>query len=288
MSRDVTDALVDTQWLEDHLDAPDIRVVDCSWFLPSDPRNALKEFKNCHIPGAVYFDIDAIADRTSSLPHMVPDPVAFSSAVRKLGLGDGLRIIAYDRAGGACAAARVWWMFRLFGHAEVSVLDGGLGAWMAEGRPVDDLPRTPGRRHFTARMQSPLLRSRKQIRANVDSEKELVVDVRAANRFAGAADEPREGVRKGRIPGSVNLPFTDLQVGDHGHMADPDVLRAKFAEAGLTPDKAIVSSCGSGVTACYIALAAHRLGYPDIAVYDGSWTEWGGDHTLPIAVGAPG
>jgi thiosulfate/3-mercaptopyruvate sulfurtransferase len=280
------ESLVSTEWLAEHLNAPDVRVVDGTSFLPGTGRNAKAEYRDCHIPGAVFFDIDDIADENNELPHMIPSPEKFSSRVRKLGLGDGNRIVVYDANGGGNAACRVWWMFRLYGHEDVSVLDGGLPKWLAEGRPTDDLPPVPRERHFTPRMNNFLVRSVEQLIDNCNSARELVVDARSAERFAGTADEPRAGLRKGHIPGSVSLPFNKLMNKDANFtMRSADEIAEIFDQAGIDFKKPVVASCGSGVTACVIAFAAHLIGHSDMAVYDGSWTEWGSRHDTPIETG---
>ncbi len=277
------DALVSTEWLAEHMKAPDIRIVDATSFLPGTGRNAKAEYRACHIPGAIYFDIDDVADDRDDLPHMVPAPEKFASRVRRLGLGDGNRIVVYDANGGAMAACRVWWMFRLFGHEDVAVLDGGLPKWLAENRPTDDMPPVPPERHFTARTNNFLLRSVEQMIDNVEAAREQVIDARAADRFAGTADEPRAGLRKGHIPGSVNLPFGKLMDKNNNFtMRSADEIKKVFEDAGVDLSKPIAASCGSGVTACVIALAGYLVGKDDIAVYDGSWTEWGSRHDTPI------
>jgi thiosulfate/3-mercaptopyruvate sulfurtransferase len=273
-------ALVSTSWLAEHLNAPDVRVVDATYTLPTMNRNPRAEYKEAHIPGAVFFDIDDVADETSDLPHMVPDAAKFSSRVRKLGLGDGVRIVCYDN-NRFSASARAWWMFRMFGHDDVVVLDGGLGKWRADGHPVDDHPVTPTERHFTARQNNLLYRDLDQIRAHVVNPTEQLVDARSAGRFRGEEVEPRPGMRAGHIPHSLNLPHGDLIAPD-GTFLPTEVLQQRFAEAGVDPRKPIATTCGSGVTACTLALALYQLGVPDVAVYDGSWTEWGGRADTPI------
>jgi thiosulfate/3-mercaptopyruvate sulfurtransferase len=273
-------ALVTTAWLAEHLNAPDIRVVDATYTLPTLKRNPRAEYDDAHIPGAVFFDIDDIADEASDLPHMVPDATRFSSRVKKLGLGDGVRIVCYDN-NRFSASARAWWMFRLFGHDDVVVLDGGLGKWRSEGHPVDDHPVTPSERHFTARRNNLLYRDLDQIRAHVVSPTGQLVDARSAGRFRGEEAEPRAGMRSGHIPHSLNLPFGDLIAPD-GTFLPKERLQQRFAEAGVDPRKPIATTCGSGVTACTLALALHQLGVPDVAVYDGSWTEWGGRTDTPV------
>jgi thiosulfate/3-mercaptopyruvate sulfurtransferase len=273
-------ALVSTAWLADHLSAPDVKVVDATYFLPTVGRNARAEYQERHLPGAVFFDIDDIADERSPLPHMQPDAAKFASRVRKLGLGDGTRIVAYDH-NRFSASARAWWMFRLFGHADVAVLDGGLGKWLAEGRPVDDAVVTPTERHFTARQNNLLARDLEQIRAQLVQPQEQLVDARARGRFAGTEPEPRAGLRAGHIPHSCNLPYTELLAPD-GTLLPPATLASRFAAAGVDRGRPIVTTCGSGVTACVLALALYQLGVDDVAVYDGSWTEWGGRADTPI------
>ena len=273
-------ALVSTDWLARHLGAPDVKVIDATWFLPTLQRDARAEYEAAHIPGAVFFDIDDIADTDSPLPHMLPSPARFASRVRKLGLGDGTRIVAYDN-NRFSASARAWWMFRAFGHEEVAVLDGGLAKWRAEGRPVDDAPVTPKEAHFTARQNNLLLRDLEQVRANLVSRRDQVIDARSAGRFAGTEPEPRPGLRGGHIPGSLSLPYTELIAAD-GTLLPESELRRRFEASGLDPKRPAVTSCGSGVTAGILALALHRVGAPDAAVYDGSWTEWGGRSDTPI------
>jgi thiosulfate/3-mercaptopyruvate sulfurtransferase len=272
--------LVSTQWLAEHRNAPDLKIVDATWFLPTMQRDAKAEYARAHIPGAVYFDIDDIADDQSALPHMLPSPAKFSSRMRKLGLGDGTRIVVYDN-NRYSASARAWWMLRLFGHPDVAVLDGGLAKWLAEGRPVDDRPVIPREAHFTARQNNLLVRDLEQIRANLVTRREQVVDARPAGRFAGTEPEPRAGLRGGHIPQSLNLPHLDLIAGD-GTLLPATELRARFAVQGVEPRRPIVTTCGSGVTACTLALALYDIGRADVAVYDGSWTEWGGRADTPI------
>jgi thiosulfate/3-mercaptopyruvate sulfurtransferase len=273
------DALVSTEWLAERLGAPDVKVADATYFLPTMRRDAGAEYREAHIPGAVYFDIDDIADKENPLPHMLPDAAKFSSRVRRLGLGDGVRIVLYDN-NRFSASARAWWMFRVFGHNDVAVLDGGLAKWRAEGRPVDDALVTPREAHFTARQNHLLVRDLEQMRANLVSRRELVIDARAAGRFAGSEPEPRAGLRAGHIPGSVCLPYTDL-IRPDGTLAPADELRRRFAEAGAG-GRPIATTCGSGVTAGTLALALYEIGVPEVAVYDGSWTEWGGRADTPV------
>jgi len=231
------DALVSTDWLAARLDAPDIRVVDGSFYLPAAKRDPKTEYVNQHIPGSVFFDIDEIADTSSSLPHMLPSPEKFSSRVRKLGLGDGSKIVVYDTTPmtGAC---RVWWMFRTMGHKDVAVLDGGLPKWMSEGRPVTDDPTPPRDRHFTARLNNTLVRSVDDVFGLIDSKREQIVDARAANRFRGEVPEPRAGLRIGHMPGAYNLPYNELLDPKTGTMLPADKLAVTFFD-GSIPEAAM-------------------------------------------------
>lgn len=278
-----SDPLVSTAWLAEHLDAPDVRVVDASWHMPAAQRDPGAEFLKVHIPGAVFFDIEDISDETSDLPHMIPTAAKFASRVKKLGLGDGARIVVYDSLG-ILPAARAWWHFRAMGHEDVVVLDGGLPKWIAEGRPVEDGPTSPQERHFTPRWQADIYRSLDQMRGIVDSGKEQIIDARAAGRFEGRDPEPRAGLRGGHMPGARNIPLSALLAADQT-MLPPDQLKTVFEQAGVDIDKPIVSTCGSGITASVVALALARLGKPRSAVYDGSWTEWGGLADTPVATG---
>lgn len=273
-------ALVSTDWLAHNLAAPDVRVADATWYLPDEARDPKAEYRAAHIEGAVYFDVDEIADETSGLPHTVPSPEKFSSRVRRLGLGDGVRIVLYD-ANHFFASARAWWLFRLFGHRDVVVLDGGLAKWRAEGRPLDDTPVRPAERHFTARQSNLLLRELDQMRANLTRGREQVVDARSPGRFHGQEPEPRPGLRAGHIPGSANLPYGGLIAAD-GSLKPPADLERAFAEAGVDRARPIVTTCGSGVSAAVLNLALFELGRDDTAMYDGSWSEWGAQADTPV------
>ncbi len=272
-------ALVSTQWLSEYLEAPDLRVVDASWYLPGSGHDAKAEYAASHIPGAVFFDIDDIADPASPLPHMLPSPETFADRVGKLGLGN--RIVVYDW-GGWTAAPRVWWMFRVFGHDDVAVLDGGFAKWRAEGRPTDDRPPRFRERPFTARMDARLVRDLDRMRANLTNGREQVLDARSRGRFDATEPEPRPGLRGGHIPGSLNLPYTDLVDTGNGTLLPPTALRAAFAAAGADFSRPVVASCGSGVTTGVLALGAYVLRHTEMAVYDGSWAEWGGRDDTPV------
>ncbi|MEM9049075.1 MAG: 3-mercaptopyruvate sulfurtransferase [Pseudomonadota bacterium] len=276
--------LVSTQWLESHLGAPDLRVLDASWFLPDAARDPRAEYAEGHIPGALFFDIDEIADTNSALPHMVPPVEKFISRMRAMGVGDGHRIVVYD-AGGMFSSPRVWWMFRLFGKRDVAVLDGGLPKWKAEGRPLEEDAPVPRDRHFTARREVALIRDVTQVARAVKLGDEQIVDARSPERFRGEAPEPRPGLRAGRIPGSKNVYYRDLLTED-GTMKAPEALRAIFQTAGVDLSRPIVTTCGSGVTAAILALALARIGHTQNAVYDGSWAEWGSYPDLKVDTGA--
>ena len=278
-------ALVSTEWLADHLNAPDVRIVDASWYLPAMNRDPKAEYAAAHIPGAVYFDIDEIADTDSPYPHALPSPEKFSSRVRKLGLGDGNRVVVYDGAG-IFSAPRVWWMFRYFGHDDIAVLDGGLPKWVKEGRPTEFLPPMPQERHFTPRIDNTIMRDLPHMQRIVAEGKLQIADARSHDRFTGKAKEPRPGLPSGHMPGSVSLPFQKLQDAETGTMLSADKLKTAFEAAGIDLGQPVVATCGSGVSACTLALGLHLLGHRDVAVYDGSWSEWAAQPDAPIATGA--
>jgi thiosulfate/3-mercaptopyruvate sulfurtransferase len=265
--------LVETDWLAAHLEAPDIVILDATMHLPGAERDAAADYRDTHIPGALFFDVEEISDTTSPLPHMLPPPEKFSSRVRRMGIGDGTRIIIYDQTN-MSGAARAWWMFRVMGASDVAVLNGGLAKWRAEGHRIERWrPRPRSERHFTARLNSALVRDIGDMQALLRNGAMQIVDARSARRFDGLDPEPRVVPRLGHIPGARNLPFTKL-LAENGTMRPPDEIKALLAEAGIDPAKPVVASCGSGVTACVIALALATLGNEMVAVYDGSWAEW--------------
>jgi len=275
------DGLVSSAWLAVHLHSPDICVVDGTNQLPGTELDPRQEYDRQHIPDAVFFDIGEIADTSSPYPNMLPSPEKFASRVSELGLGDGNHIIVYDAAG-LVSAARVWWMFRYFGHKDVAVLDGGLPKWISDGHPVDDRPVNPSKRHFTPRVHNSLVRNADQILSNIENGYEQVIDTRSAARYSGELPEARPGLRAGHIPESINLPYPDILDSEEKTMFSADELMGKFSEVGIDLEKPIVSSCGSGVTAGVVALGLYLLGIENIPVYDGSWSEWGSREDLPI------
>ena len=272
--------LVSTEWLASALGRPGLRVLDGSWYLPGSGRDPVTEYRGSHIPGALFFDLDATSDRSVPLPHMLPAPDAFSEAMSALGLNDSDDIVVYDGSGVNLSAPRVWWTFRALGHERVSVLDGGMAKWRREGRPVErGMARLPPGR-FTARAAPNAVRSLAAVRANIESKAEQLVDTRSAGRFAGMEPEPRPGLRGGHIPGSLNLPFNEL-VGRDGALLPLDQLRRRVEKAGIDLSRPVIATCGSGTSACALVLSLHLLGQANAAVYDGAWAEWGGRPDTP-------
>lgn len=275
--------LVSTAWLAAHLKDPDLRVLDASWHMPDTGRDAKAEFAREHIPGARFFDIDEIADQRSPLPHMAPPVEKFMSRLRAMGVGDGHQVVVYDSTG-VFSAPRVWWTFRLMGQRDIAVLDGGLPKWRAEGRPVTDAPAQIKDRHMTVQRQGQRVVDVTEVARASKLGTHTIIDARAHERFMGEAPEPRAGLRSGHIPGSRNLWYRHLLHAD-GTLKSPGDLRVAFDDAGVDLSKPVITSCGSGITAAILALALERIGKTDVAVYDGSWAEWGSYDDLPIKQG---
>jgi len=275
--------LVSTDWLAAHLNDPDLRILDGSWFLPQMGLDAKATYDAKHIPGARFFDIDDIADNRSELPHMAPPTEKFISRMRAMGVGDGHQVVIYDQHS-VFSAPRVWWLFRLMGKTDVAVLDGGLPKWEAEGRPLEDLPPMVRDRHMTVQRQSGLVKDVTQVAHASKLGDYEIIDARAHGRFIGQDEEPRPNLRKGHIPGSKNVPWGDVLTAQ-GTMKSPDALRALFKGAGVDLSKPAITTCGSGVNAALLAFALELTGKSDWAVYDGAWAEWGMYNDLKVATG---
>ncbi|MCW9032689.1 MAG: 3-mercaptopyruvate sulfurtransferase [Rhodospirillales bacterium] len=277
-------ALVDSEWLAAHLNDPNVKVIEATSFLPNVDKNAKVEFEKQHIAGALFFDINDVADLSSPLPHMLPDEQTFAEKVSALGISNDDKVICYDLHGSYSAGMRAWWTFKVFGHDNVAVLDGGLPKWLSENLPTDSgMPSIEPTNYKTVTKKVKMVRSIDQVRANIDSGAEQLVDARNEGRFHGLEAEPRPTAKPGHVPGSLNLPFNALL--DHTNfftMRSPEELLEILEEDSVDPKKPIISTCGSGVTACVLAFALFLLGFEDIAVYDGSWAEWGERDDTPI------
>jgi thiosulfate/3-mercaptopyruvate sulfurtransferase len=279
-----TDPLVSTEWLAAHLGDANVNVIDASFKMPGVLPLPKDDYLASHIPGAVFFDVDAVSDHSNPLPHMFPSAEQFGRDVGALGIGNGDTVVIYD-AGGWVAGPRAWWMFLAFGHNNVRLLNGGLKKWVAEGRKVESGEVKPKPAGFKASFDARRVRSMQQLVANLKSRAEQVIDARANERYQGKVAEPRAGLRAGHIPGSLSMPYNNLFNASTGEMKPLDEIRAAFLGAGVRLDAPIVTSCGSGVSAAVLTLALYRLGVENPALYDGSWTEWGAADGPPIATG---
>jgi thiosulfate/3-mercaptopyruvate sulfurtransferase len=273
------DPFVTAGWLAEHLADPAVVPVDGSWYLPAQNRNAQAEFAEAHIPGAAFFDLDALSDHASSLPHMLPDPDWFGREAAAIGLASDATLVVYDGAG-LFSAPRVWWTLRVFGARHVRILDGGFPAWRADGRPIEAGPPRRAPAHFASRPPGEAVAELDDVRRALASGRSVVVDARPAPRFAGAAPEPRPGLASGHMPGSLNVPATELVA--NGRLKPPEELRAILVAAGVDPARPVITSCGSGVTAAILTLALTVLGETDLKLYDGSWAEYGSRADLPV------
>ena len=283
MAYDDPKTLVSTEWLAAHLKDPDLRILDASWYMPAEARDAKAEFAKAHIPNARFFDIDDISDHRSDLPHMAPPVEKFMSRLRAMGVGDGHQVVVYDGSG-LFSAARVWWLFKLMGQDNIAVLDGGLPKWLSEGRPVNDEDPVIRDRHMTVRRRAEMVKDVTQVSSASKLGDYEIVDARAPERFRGDVPEPREGLRSGHIPGAKNVFFKSLLNGDQT-LKSPAEVKAIFEGAGVDLAKPVITSCGSGVTAAVLSLALEAIGKTDHSLYDGSWTEWGAFPTVPVATG---
>lgn len=276
--------LIEAELLYSERDNDKLKILDATWYMPQEAMTGLQAFRLSHIPSAQFFDIDGIADRDTALPHMLPSANMFAQAVGKMGIANDDWVVVYD-AHGLRTAARLWWTFRVFGHDQVVVLNGGLPRWQSLGYPVSKDSPNPQPRHFTPRLRPQLVRHKSDILANIKDQSEILIDARSPGRFRGDEPEVWPRRRSGHIPGSRNLPFTSLLQPPHNRLLEPSQLRRVFEDAAIPLTEPIVTSCGSGVTAAILALALYRIGKEDVAIYDGSWAEWGLPGDTPVATG---
>jgi thiosulfate/3-mercaptopyruvate sulfurtransferase len=274
-------ALVESPWLAEHLADPDLRILDCTWHHVSTNLDGRTQYRGRHLPGAVHFDIDHVCDPSSSLPHMLPSASDFAKKVGLLGIGNDDRVVVYDRAGGGAAAARVWWMFRVFGHQNIAVLNGGLGKWSKEKRPAEMTPVRPEPTTYAAIYNPALVRSLDEMSANLATRAEQIIDAREAAQFAGVTDDLFASARRGHMPDAINIPWQDLLDLASETLLPEDALAGRFTAAGVDLDRPIVASCSSGIVSGIIALALYQLGCASVAIYDGAWVEWGSTPSTP-------
>lgn len=279
------EALVTTDWFAANISASNLSIIDASFYLPAAHRDPKKEFYNCHIPGATFFDINEIADTNTDLPHMLPTADEFSKHAGSLGISNDHHVICYDSSGGPMAAMRVWWTFRVFGHDRVSVLSGGLPKWQKEGHPTSSTPRDITEQQFTAKYDQNLVKNIEQIFENIENQHFQMVDARSGGRYNGTEAEPRVGLRQGHIPGAISLPFERLLDPENFMtMRSADEITSVILGSGINPEKPLISSCGSGVTAAPLVMALYLIGHTQASIYDGSWTEWAARPDTPIVV----
>ena len=279
------DALVTTDWFAANISASNLSIIDASFYLPAARRDPKKEFYNCHIPGATFFDINEIADTNTDLPHMLPTADEFSKHAGSLGISNAHHVICYDSSGGPMAAMRVWWTFRVFGHDRVSVLSGGLPKWQKEGHPTSSTPRDITEQQFTAKHDQNLVKTIEQILENIENQHFQMVDARSEGRYNGTEAEPRVGLRQGHIPGAISLPFERLlDTENFMTMRSADEITSVILGSGINPEKPLISSCGSGVTAAPLVMALYLIGHTQASIYDGSWTEWAARPDTPIVI----
>ncbi|MEP9366627.1 sulfurtransferase [Xanthobacter sp. VNH20] len=286
MSSENREGLVTTEWLAAHLMDPDLRILDCTWHHTSTNLDGRTQYRGRHLPGSVHFDIDHVADTSTPLPHMLPSAADFAKKVGLMGVGPGDRVVVYDRLYGGSAAARAWWMFRVFGHDNVAMLDGGFAKWVKEKLPTEMSPVRPEPRAFEARFRPELVRSMGEVQANLVSGVEQLIDARAPGKFDGTQEDVFPVKKQGHIPTAVNIPWADLIHPETGALLGREALVARFVAAGIDLERPIVTTCASGISSCVLALGLHVIGHPSAAVYDGSWAEWGGAEDTPAAVAA--
>ena len=281
MSFTDNNALVSSDWLAKHLEDPSLCILDCTWHHVSTNLDGRTQYRGRHLPGAVHFDIDHVSDPSNPLPHMLPSAEDFAKKVGLLGIGNEDRVVLYDRASGGSAAARAWWMFRIFGHENVAMLDGGFAKWSKEKLPAEMSAVRPEPKAFVATYNATLVRNLDDVSANLATHAEQIIDARAADRFAGIKDDLFPSKRRGHIPGSINIPWTDLIDSVSATLLPNETLAARFAGAGVDLDKPIVTTCGSGIVSAVAALALYQLGHKTAAIYDGAWAEWGSAPSTP-------